>query len=221
MFAQVAGVKNYFDRWAARYDRDLADFGYAVPQWLASSVEGERILDIGIGTGLCAQAYKMRHPSAVICGVDASKAMLKMCKSKGVADEVLLLDISKAPLPYGDNSFEGVMCGGVIEFMRDFEHCITEANRVLKPSGRFAVAFEGIDGVDIYPKHKLRLNQAVILRMGLLPHPRLYRKYLHRMEHVRDVCEVAGLKLVDTQHFLAYQRSNGNKVSHWLLVFEK
>lgn len=121
MFAQVAGVKNYFDRWAARYDRDLTDFRYAVPQWVAGCVAGAHILDIGIGTGLCAQAYKAAHPHAHISGVDASAKMLAICKTKGVADDLQMVDVSRRPLPYGAQAFDGVMCGGVIEFLPDFD----------------------------------------------------------------------------------------------------
>lgn len=221
MFAQVAGVKNYFDRWAKRYDRDLSRYGYAVPKWLSGYVSGTRILDIGIGTGLCAQAYKGRHPHALISGVDASDKMLGICRAKGVANDLLQLDVSRKPLPYGDGSFDGVMCGGLLEFIEDIKLCVDETARVLRRGGRYVVAFEGAEGAGIYARRTKRLHHVVVRRMGLLPYPRFYSKYLHNLEHVEGVCEAAGLQLIDTQHFMAYKRSNGQEVGHWLLVFEK
>ena len=44
-----------------------------------------------------------------------------------------------APLPFGDSSFDLVLCAETIEHVRDLQFLLSEARRVLEPGGRLAI----------------------------------------------------------------------------------
>ncbi len=57
-----------------------------------------------------------------------------------------------APLPLADNAFELVLCAETIEHVRDVQLLLSEARRVLRPSGRLALATPAhsrLTGLDI------------------------------------------------------------------------
>jgi predicted TPR repeat methyltransferase len=64
--------------------------------------------------------------------------MLKVCESKGFAEELKQLDLRSEPLPYIDHSFNHAICCGVFHFFGELESIISETSRVIKPGGIFA-----------------------------------------------------------------------------------
>ena len=74
----------------------------------AALTPGDRVLDVGCGTGTLAIAAKRRHPEAVLVGVDADPTMLERARAKAAAAGVSV-DFNESPaqrLPYGDGSFD-------------------------------------------------------------------------------------------------------------------
>lgn len=230
MLWQGLSIKNYFDGWAKGYDADLAGFGYAVPQKLAQAISGQDVLDLGIGTGLCAQAYMAIHPKARIYGVDVSERMLQICKAKGVAVDLREQDLEATPLPYENEMFDSVMCGGVSEFMKAPDLMIRQAARTLKAGGVFAIAFEGAEGQAMYKYTQRRAHYIRVVRFGLWPRISFYRKYLHDVGAMVQMCQDAGLSVQSQEFFIAYERrvrgkkankAKAQKVGHWILVCKK
>jgi predicted TPR repeat methyltransferase len=97
---------------------------------------GDRLLDLGIGTGLCsALFYKL---GLEIHGIDRSEEMLAMCRQKGMAKELKQWDLLKTPLPYPDAQFHLIISGGVFHFFEDLSPIFAEAARLARPDGLFA-----------------------------------------------------------------------------------
>lgn len=116
---------------------------------LAHIKDGERILDVGCGTGTLAIAAK-RHvgQSGAVYGVDASPEMLVRAEKKArKADiEVLFRNGLAEALPFQDNFFDAVLSTVMLHHLpaKTRRQCAVEIRRVLKPGGRvLAVDFEG------------------------------------------------------------------------------
>jgi hypothetical protein len=65
---------------------------------------GEKILDIGVGTGLSATAF---HTMGLdVFGLDYSHEMLKIREQKGLAVDLKQFDLNDSPLPYPNDLCE-------------------------------------------------------------------------------------------------------------------
>lgn len=116
---------------------------------LAHIKDGERILDVGCGTGTLAIAAK-RHvgQSGAVYGVDASPEMLVRAEKKArkANIEVLFRNGLAEVLPFQDNFFDAVLSTVMLHHLpaKTRRQCAVEIRRVLKPGGRvLAVDFEG------------------------------------------------------------------------------
>ena len=99
-----------------------------------------RLLDIGTGTGRVLELLAPRVRQAV--GVDASKAMLALARSRlaqpGLAHcAVRLADMYRLPL--ADASFDTAVLQMVLHYAEDPAGAVAEAARVLRPGGRLIV----------------------------------------------------------------------------------
>jgi arsenite methyltransferase len=122
----------------------LASLGCGNPTALAELHEGEVVLDLGSGGGIdVLLSAKRVGPTGKAYGLDMTEEMLALAQENqrkaGVENaEFLPGDIEAIPLP--DNSVDVIISNCVINLSADKRKVITEAHRVLKPGGRFAVS---------------------------------------------------------------------------------
>lgn len=102
---------------------------------------GERVLDVGAGPGHQAlEMSPMVGPSGKVDGVDVSKSMLQIARSRcdGVSN-VEFHEGDAVNLPFQDGTFDAVMSSMVFEYLPDVRGALREVHRVLKPRGRVAI----------------------------------------------------------------------------------
>lgn len=99
---------------------------------------GERVLDVGSGTGALLAALAEREPAAVLSGVDASSAMLARAATK-LGGRASLLEARADELPFEEGSFDLVVSTSVLHHLRRPLEALREWRRVLRTNGRLVV----------------------------------------------------------------------------------
>lgn len=128
---------------AERYERWFyTPLGALVDAWekevlfpLLGTVAGDRVLEVGCGTGSYVLPLAQRGAEAV--GLDRSAERLRVAqrKSRPTGLALLLVRGQAESLPFPDNAFDRVLCVTVLEFLPQPRLAVAEMWRVLKPSG--------------------------------------------------------------------------------------
>jgi predicted TPR repeat methyltransferase len=123
-----------YDDQVQAYDCNVADvlFGLCYEYIRA----GQRLLDVGIGSGLSAQLFA--KAGLEIYGMDFSPAMLDICRAKRFVADLKRHDLLQLPWPYPSGGFDDVVCCGVLHFIAELDDIFGEAWRVLSAGGVFA-----------------------------------------------------------------------------------
>jgi 2-polyprenyl-3-methyl-5-hydroxy-6-metoxy-1,4-benzoquinol methylase len=137
-----------------RYSVPKIDF----PAWVLNYIPwrgGERLLDVGCGTGNYYQPLLERVPDVKYHGLDFSTGMLK----KHPAMEKSMLGDAQ-DLPFADNSFEVVMANHMLYHVPDIDRAIKECRRVLKPDGIMVTA---TNSQHTMPEFQVLFRRAIVL----------------------------------------------------------
>ena len=100
---------------------------------------GQRVLDVGCGTGVLACAVAERvGPQGHVVGLDPNAQMLAVARRK--PSGVVWQSGRAETLPFDDASFDAVVSQFALMFVESKSAAVTEMLRVLRPRGRLVVA---------------------------------------------------------------------------------
>jgi phosphatidylethanolamine/phosphatidyl-N-methylethanolamine N-methyltransferase len=100
---------------------------------------GDRVLEVGVGTGINASLYPR---DCAVTGIDLSAPMLEKARDrilrKGIRN-VRLLEMDAADLKFSDDTFDIVYAPYLISVVPDPVAVVREMHRVCRPGGRIIV----------------------------------------------------------------------------------
>ncbi|MET0741225.1 MAG: methyltransferase domain-containing protein [Candidatus Nanopelagicales bacterium] len=126
---------------AESYEQNLVPMLFA--EWgqhlvdAAGVISGQRLLDVACGTGAATRvAADTVGPDGSVVGLDLNENMLVVARRFRADIEWRRGDA--AALPFGDASFDAVLCASGLMFFPDVAQSLAEMARVLRPGGTVA-----------------------------------------------------------------------------------
>ena len=135
-------VEEVYDKLAKVYD---FTFGPTLHRGRLQAIErmdiqsGERVLEVGVGTGINLSLYPK---NCSVVGIDFSGPMLEIARERAARKDVRnvrLVQMDAADLKFADNSFDIVYAPYVISVVPDPVKVAHEMRRVCRPGGRIIV----------------------------------------------------------------------------------
>ena len=127
------------DRLPAQAVNSFAGVGYHLG--LARLLPGERVLDLGSGSGMDVFAAAAQvGPGGSVTGVDITPEQLAKSERLRRDGHVSFRRARIEQLPFENGSFDAVISNGVVNLSADKRRVFAEAARVLRPGGRLALA---------------------------------------------------------------------------------
>jgi SAM-dependent methyltransferase len=140
-------------------------------RWLAGLLgagPGDRVVDLGCGTGASLIEVAPDLGRGVTVGMDTSAAALARTAgalapavAAGGARLLLVQADLKDPLPFPDAAFDRVLCHNVLECLPDPEALAAEAGRVLRPDGRLVLGHSDYDTL-VFASEDLDLTRRLV-----------------------------------------------------------
>jgi SAM-dependent methyltransferase len=127
MFAAASGYERFMGRWSRLLAPHFITF--------AGVRNGDRVLDVGTGTGSVAAAVEERMPASRIVGVDPSQGLIAYAQKNARSARVRFEVGDAQALQHKDASFDSTLALLVMNFIPDHRKAISEMRRVTRPQG--------------------------------------------------------------------------------------
>jgi SAM-dependent methyltransferase len=160
MFSGGDAYEHFMGRWSRQLAPLLVRF--------AGVRDGERVLDVGSGTGALTSAVAAAAPSSRIVGVDPSASYVAFAHTRHPNERIRFEVGDAQQLRFDDGSFDRTISLLVLNFIPDRSKALGEMIRVTRPGGTVAAAVwdygEGMEMLRIFWDEAVALNPAADAR---------------------------------------------------------
>src|SRR5690349_13356054 len=112
-------------RWSRRLAPLLMQFG--------GLSDGDRVLDVGCGTGSLTFTVPQMAEVASVIGIDLTEAYVEFSRAQNTDPRITFRAADARALPFEDNSFDRAFSMLVLQFIPDAARAVAEMRRVVKP----------------------------------------------------------------------------------------
>ncbi|MBI5885338.1 MAG: class I SAM-dependent methyltransferase [Deltaproteobacteria bacterium] len=139
---EIESIKKIYAGYSNVYDTLFKRFFYPRIKHAITYMDikpGDRILDVGVGTGLSFLAFP-KHCS--IIGIDLSPEMLRQAREKirdNNLDNIKLLSMDAMSTAFQDDTFDTVFISHVVSVVPDPYRLMEEVRRVCKKNGQVVI----------------------------------------------------------------------------------
>jgi SAM-dependent methyltransferase len=182
MFSAAGGYERFMGRWSRQLAPAFVEF--------AGVRDGDRILDVGTGTGALATALARVAPAGEIVGIDPSPGFVEYAgKTHGAGRARFEVGDAQA-LRFGDASFDHAMSLLVLNFVPEHRKAIAEMRRVTRTRGVVsACVWDYNEGMQML---RFFWDEAVALEPAIEPKDERHMK-LSRAGQLGELWREAGL----------------------------
>lgn len=96
----------------------------------------KRVLDVGCSSGYLARPLVER--GCTVVGIESDPKSAEAARS--VCENVLVGDVEVMALPFENGSFDVILCGDLIEHLREWEHFLARMRPYLRDRGRLVLS---------------------------------------------------------------------------------
>jgi len=137
----ASATRQAIEHWSQTPLYYSADERYSRYPWLYQAAEfrhhrGERVLEIGCGTGADLLQFAMH--GAIATGIDITSEHLKLARER-VGNKAQVLHADATNIPFKTGSFDYVYSHGVLHHIDRPRLVVEEIFRLLRPGGRFNI----------------------------------------------------------------------------------
>jgi trans-aconitate methyltransferase len=201
-------------QWNAGLYDDKHSFVWKMAAGLLELLEakpGERILDLGCGTGHLTS--QIAATGAKVIGVDRSRDMIQQAREKYSTLQFEVMDAREISFA---EPFDAVFSNATLHWIKEAEKVIVGVAKVLRPCGRFVAEFGGQGNV----AELLAATERAWSKLGL-PGPRPDPWYYPSIAEYSELLEKRGLKVsYATQFDRPTPLEDGERgLQNWLEMF--
>lgn len=171
----------------------------------------QKLLDIGIGTGLSSKLFK--QVGLQIYGLDGSSNMIDICQSKGIADKLKVVDLTKNDNWFENIKFDHVISHGVFHLIGNLESVFKQTYSALNNNGCFGFTYEKInDTTDNYEESATSgLFELENKQSGI-------KVFRHTEKYILELMKLNRFQLLKQTEFLAFNDANTNTKTHFNVI---
>ncbi|HEV7255910.1 MAG TPA: class I SAM-dependent methyltransferase [Mesorhizobium sp.] len=129
---KASGYEQLMGRWSLRLAPLFIDF--------AGLEDGERILDVGCGTGSLTFALPEAADVAAVAAIDYSPVFVEEAQRRNTDPRISVEQADACALPFPDNRFDRALSLLVLHFVPETHRAVAEMRRVVRPGGVVAAA---------------------------------------------------------------------------------
>jgi len=182
MFAASAGYERFMGRWSQ----------LLAPRFIAFAgiKNGQRVLDVGTGTGSVAASVEVSMPGSEIIGIDPSQAFIAYAQKNAKSARAQFEVGDAQVLKFRDASFDQTLALLVMNFIPDHNKAIAEMRRVTRPQGTVSACVWDYDaGMQML---RFFWDEAIALDPAIEPKDERHMKLSHQGQ-LGDLWKKAGL----------------------------